>query len=132
MDIKVNGKKVKATKGTDGYVAISCQWKAGDKVEVQLGMQLREEATKDDASKVALVYGPIVMAGKLDKVEHPFSDPTKYNDYYTFDFKIPSSVVEKAKYDGLKSIKDFKTKAGVELIPFYDAHHCRYAVYWQK
>lgn len=132
MDIKVNGKKVKAIKGTDGYVAISRQWKAGDKVEVQLGMQLREEATKDDASKVALVYGPIVMAGKLDKVEHPFSDPTKYNDYYTFDFKIPSSVVEKAKYDGLKSIKDFKTKAGVELIPFYDAHHCRYAVYWQK
>lgn len=132
MDIKVNGKKVKAVKGADGYVAISRQWKAGDKVEVQLGMQLREEATKDDASKVALVYGPIVMAGKLDKVEHPFSDPTKYNDYYTFDFKIPSSVVEKAKYDGLKSIKDFKTTAGVELIPFYDAHHCRYAVYWQK
>lgn len=132
MDIKMNGKKVKAAKGTDGYVAISRQWKAGDKVEVQLGMQLREEATKDDASKVALVYGPIVMVGKLDKVEHPFSDPTKYNDYYTFDFKIPSSVVEKAKYDGLKSIKDFKTKAGVELIPFYDAHHCRYAVYWQK
>lgn len=132
MDIKVNGKKVKAIKGADGYVAISRQWKAGDKVEVQFGMQLREEATKDDASKVALVYGPIVMAGKLDKVEHPFSDPTKYNDYYTFDFKISSSVVEKAKYDGLKSIKDFKTKAGVELIPFYDAHYCRYAVYWQK
>lgn len=132
MDIKVNGKKVKAIKGADGYVAISRQWKAGDKVEVQFGMQLREEATKDDASKVALMYGPIVMAGKLAPVAHPFSDPTKYNDYYTFDFKISSSVVEKAKYDGLKSIKDFKTKAGVELIPFYDAHHCRYAVYWQK
>lgn len=132
MDIKVNGKKVKAIKGTDGYVAISRQWKAGDKVEVQFGMQLREEATKDDASKVALLYGPIVMAGKLAPVAHPFSDPTKYNDYYTFDFKIPSSVVEKAKYEGLKSIKDFKMKNGVELIPFYDAHHCRYAVYWQK
>ena len=129
MDIKVNGKKVKAT---DGYVAISRLWKAGDKIEVQLGMQLREEATKDDASKVALVYGPIVMAGKLDKVERPFSDPTKYNDYYTFDFKIPSSVVDKAKYEGLKSIKNFKMKNGVELVPFYDAHHCRYAVYWQK
>lgn len=132
MDIKVNGKKVKAVKGTDGYVAISRLWKAGDKIEVQLGMQLREEATKDDASKVALLYGPIVMAGKLDKVEHPFSNPQKYNDYYTFDFKIPASTVEKAKYEGLKSIKNFKMKNGVELIPFYDAHHCRYAVYWQK
>lgn len=132
MDVKVNGKKVKSVKGTNGYVAISRLWKAGDKIEVQLGMQLREEATKDDASKVALVYGPIVMAGKLDKVEHPFSDPKKYNDYYTFDFKIPASTVEKAKYEGLKSIKNFKTKNGVELVPFYDAHHCRYAVYWQK
>lgn len=46
MDIKVNGKKVKAVKGADGYVAISRLWKAGDKIEVQLGMQLREEATK--------------------------------------------------------------------------------------
>lgn len=132
MEVKVNGRKVKAVKGTDGYVAISRLWKAGDQVEVNFGMKLREKSTKDDASKVALVYGPIVMAGKLDAVEHPFSDPTKYNDYYTFDFKIPAATVEKAKYDGLKNIKNFKTKQGVELVPFYDAHHCRYVVYWQK
>lgn len=147
MTLRVNGKKMKAVKGKDGYVAISRLWKAGDKVDASFGMQLREEATKDDASKVALVYGPIVMAGKLDAVEHPFSDPTKYNDYYTYDFKIPASTVEKAKYDGLKTIQRvedhsnadkssldlrFKTKHGVEIVPFFDAHHCRYAVYWQK
>lgn len=132
MEVKVNGRKVKAVKGTDGYVAISRLWKAGDQVEVNFGMKLREESTKDDASKVALVYGPIVMAGKLDAVEHPFCDPTKYNDYYTFDFKIPAATVEKAKYDGLKNIKNFKTKQGIELVPFYDAHYCRYVVYWQK
>ena len=127
MQIKVNGKSMKATKGKeDGYVAISRLWQSGDKVEVSFGMQLREEPTKDDASKVALVYGPIVMAGKLDKVEHPFSDPSKYNDYYTFDFKIPTSIAEKAKYLGLKKAKMDN------LIPFYDAHHCRYVVYWQK
>lgn len=66
------------------------------------------------------------MAGKLDAVTHPFSDPAKYNDYYSFDFKIPASMVEKAQYEGLK------TRHGVELVPFYDAHHCRYVVYWQK
>ena len=126
MDVKVNGKKARATKGTDGYVAISRLWSPGDKVEAQFGMQLREEATKDDTSKVALVYGPVVMAGKLEDVDNPFSDPTKYNDYYTFDFKIPAEAVQKAKYQGLK-------KASMQdLIPFYDAHHCRYVVYWQK
>lgn len=147
MEVKVNGRKVKTAMGTDGYIAISRLWKAGDKVEMNFGMQLKEEAIKDDASKVALVYGPIVMAGKLDKVEHPFSDPTQYNDYYTFDFKIPASTVEKTKYEGLKTIQrvesssngdktafdlHFKTKQGVEIIPFYDAYHCRYVVYWQK
>ncbi len=147
MAIKVNGKSVKATRRADGYVAISRLWKAGDRVEANFGMQLREEATKDDASKVALVYGPVVMAGKLDAVEHPFSDPTKYNDYYTFNFQIPASIVEKAKYEGLQTVKlvkdcsddgktslglRFKTRQGVEIIPFNDAHHCRYAVYWQK
>ena len=138
MQVKVNGKSMKTIKDKDGYVAISRLWKAGDKVEVNFGMQLREEATKDDASKVALVYGPVVMAGKLDDVEHPFSDPAKYNDYYTFDFKIPASAVEKAKYEGLKNVSKaseglhFRTKQGVEIVPFYDAHHCRYVVYWQK
>lgn len=123
MNIKVNGKSVKAAKGADGYVAISRLWKAGDKVDVNFGMQLREEPVKDDASKVALVYGPVVMAGKLEAVDHPFSDPAKYNDYYTYDFKIPAGMVEKANYKGRKD---------VEMVPFYDAHHCRYVVYWQK
>lgn len=137
MEIKVNGKKVKAKKGTDGYVAISRLWKAGDRIDVNYEMELREVPTKDDASKVALVYGPVVMAGKLDAVAHPFSNPKKYNDYYTFDFKIPTAIIDKAKYDGLKGIKHseglrFQAKNGVELIPFYDAHHCRYVIYWSK
>lgn len=137
MEIKVNGKKVKAKKGTDGYVAISRLWKAGDRIDVNYEMELREVPTKDDASKVALVYGPVVMAGKLDAVAHPFSNPKKYNDYYTFDFKIPAAIIDKAKYDGLKGIKysedlRFQAKNGVELIPFYDAHHCRYVIYWSK
>lgn len=124
MQVKVNGKNIKTAKRADGYVAISRLWKAGDKVSVNYGMQLREEATKDDTSKVALLFGPVVMAGKLDAVEHPFSDSTEYNDYYTYDFKIPANISERAKYPGLRKVKN--------LIPFYDAHHCRYVVYWQK
>ena len=49
-------------------------------------MGLHEEATKDDPSRVALLYGPIVLSGRLAEVTHPFSDPTKHNDYYTFDY----------------------------------------------
>ena len=125
--MKVNGKKVKA--GKDGYVEV----KNKKKVEVEFGMALREEATKDDPTRVALLYGPIVLAGELDKVEHPFSDPKKYNDYYTFDYGKHQNV----EY---RSLKDFKQTSplhftgpnGIQVKPFYDLHHHRYVVYWKK
>ena len=96
-------------------------------------MALREEATKDDPTRVALLYGPIVLAGELDKVEHPFSDPKKYNDYYTFDY----GKHQKVEY---RSLKDFKQTSplhftgpnGIQVKPFYDLHHHRYVVYWKK
>ncbi len=108
--MKVNGKKIKA--GKDGYVLV----KNTKRIEVEFGMTLREEATKDDPSRVALLRGPIVMAGRLDKVEHPFSDPTKYNDYYTFDY---------GKHPDVKI-------GSLPLEPFYNMQHCRYVVYWKK
>lgn len=108
--MKVNGKKVKADK--DGYALV----KNTNHIEVEFGMTLHEEATKDDSSRVAVLRGPIVMAGRLEKVEHPFSDPTKYNDYYTFDYgKHPDIPL-----------------GSLPLEPFYDMQHCRYVVYWKK
>ncbi|MBQ7513897.1 MAG: glycoside hydrolase family 127 protein [Prevotella sp.] len=86
--MKVNGKKVKA--GKDGYVEVKSEKlkvKSGKFIaEIEFGMGLHEEATKDDPSRVALLYGPIVLSGRLAEVTHPFSDPTKHNDYYTFDY----------------------------------------------
>lgn len=108
--MKVNGKKVKADK--EGYVLV----KNTKRAEIEFGMTLREEATKDDPSRVALLRGPIVMAGRLDQVEHPFSDPRKYNDYYTFDYGKPADV----------------PLGSLPLEPFYNMQHCRYVVYWKK
>jgi DUF1680 family protein len=122
--MKVNGKKVKADK--DGYVAI----KATKKAEIEFGMSLREEATKDDASRVALLYGPIVLGGRLADVENPFSDPTKHNDYYSFDYgKHPDVKLGEVKHlGGLR----FQNADGTPIAPFYDMQHCRYVVYWRK
>ena len=132
--MKVNGKKVKV--GKDGYISIHLKSKTPqllNSTEIEFGMALREEATKDDPTRVALLYGPIVLAGELDKVEHPFSDPKKYNDYYTFDY----GKHQKVEY---RSLKDFKQTSplhftgpnGIQVKPFYDLHHHRYVVYWKK
>lgn len=122
--MKVNGKRVKS--GKDGYVAV----KATERIEVEFGMALHEEATKDDPKRVALLYGPIVLAGRLGEVAHPFSDPTRHNDYYTFDYgKHDDISLPQVKHlGGLR----FETSNEMRLQPFYDMQHCRYVVYWKR
>jgi len=134
--MKVNGKKVKP--GKDGYVAIS-KWSMVNgqcSMEVEFGMSLREEATKDDPSRVALLYGPIVLGGRLADVAHPFSDPKKHNDYYTFDYgKHPDVHLGDVKHvGGLKWSMEPLTMnhEPLTIMPFYDLQHCRYVVYWKK
>lgn len=122
--MKVNGNKVRA--GTDGYVTV----RNVVRVTVEFGMRLREEATKDDPSHVALLYGPVVLGGRLSAVEHPFSDPKKYNDYYTFDYGS-HSVVELPLIKHLGGLR-FETNSGIRIQPFYDLQHCRYVIYWKK
>ena len=122
--MKVNGRRVKP--GADGYVAV----KAGRKTEVEFGMTLREEATKDDAGLVALMYGPVVLAGRMAEVAHPFSNPRVHNDYYSYDYgKYPN--VQLKGVHRLKGL-EFETADGMKVAPFYDMHHCRYVVYWSK
>ena len=121
--MKVNGKKVKA--GKDGYVMV----KNAKKIVVEMGMMLHEEATKDDPSRVALLYGPIVLGGRLADVSHPFSDPTKHNDYYTFNYGKHDDV----KLGDVKDLGGLRFESnGIQIAPFYDMQHCRYVVYWRK
>lgn len=134
MAVRINGKKVKLGKGD---AVLKRKWRSGDRVEVTYGMELREEAVNGDPSRVALMYGPVVMAGCLGHVDSPFSDPTKRNDYYTFDYQVPASVAEKARIKGASELVKtgpltFRTRQGVEVKPFYDVHHERYVVYWNK
>ena len=63
--IKVNGKEVKpAFSCKDGYFTLVRDWKAGDKVSLELPMDVRQikanENAEDDLGKLAIQRGPIV------------------------------------------------------------------------
>ena len=133
--MKVNGRRVKA--GKDGYVEVKSEKLRVQNgklfAEVEFGMTLREEPTKDDETRVALLYGPIVLAGELDEVEHPFSDPRRYNDYYSLDYGSHEDVA----YSSLSDFRQttplhFNGPGQLKVRPFYDLHHHRYVVYWKK
>ena len=74
-------------------------------------------------------YGPIVLGGRLAEVDHPFSDPTKHNDYYTFNYGKHADV----KLGEVKHQAGLRFESnGIQIQPFYDLQHCRYVVYWKK
>lgn len=117
-----------------GYKAYSRKWKAGDRISISLPMTLHEEYTPD-STRVAYLYGPILLAGRLGHVDHPFSDPTKHNDYYTYDFQVPENLKRQpapAKLLPTEGFAEFVTPDSIHVSPLYDIHHERYVVYWQK
>jgi DUF1680 family protein len=65
--IRVNGEPQTITATPSTYVAIDREWKDGDRVEVSLPMHLHAAPTPDDPSVQAMMYGPLVLAGRMGK-----------------------------------------------------------------
>ena len=143
--VKVNGKTLNIKQGADSYIAVKRAWKKGDRVEVSYPMQLHTIPANDNASVAALAYGPIVLAGEMGtgnfKGREPYSDPTKHNDYYTYDYDVPGNIDTTLTLDTKhieKNIQPLSNRPltfkvaneNITLRPLYDIHRERYVVYW--
>ncbi len=71
--IKVNGKQIRKLQMNNGYAVISRKWKAGDKVELDLPMEIRlltgDPKIEDAKGKVVLMKGPLVYC--VEEVDNP-------------------------------------------------------------
>ncbi|WP_404455479.1 glycoside hydrolase family 127 protein [Virgibacillus necropolis] len=139
----VNGKET-FSQSENGYLTITKEWVAGDSIEIDLPMGLHTYAAKDDPKKIAIMYGPIVMAGALGTEKFPktdiLADHLELNNHPLID--VPVLVTnEKDLNSWIKPVKElpltFETEAigqpgdvKVRLIPFYELHHQRYTLYW--
>jgi uncharacterized protein len=63
--VKLNGKKLDASAAPGSYLTLNREWKAGDRIEMELPMHLHTEAMPDDPKTQAFLYGPLVLAGDL-------------------------------------------------------------------
>lgn len=141
--VRMNGKKIAVGRKPGSYIALTRQWRDGDRIEVSYPMRVCMETTPDNPKKGALLYGPLVLAAERGTEgilsPAPFSNPKLYNDYYTYDYHVPEGLRATLKIDGknpartLKRVgKDlrFTTSEGDIVRPLYDIHHQRYVVYW--
>jgi DUF1680 family protein len=63
--VKVNGQTLSAFAAPSSYLTVTREWKTGDRVELELPMSLSSAPMPDDPRLQAVMYGPLVLAGRL-------------------------------------------------------------------
>ena len=143
MRLAVNGVVQKVNAGPGAYATVERTWKTGDRLEVEWPIALRTELLPRSQEWVAVLWGPIVLAGKLgtEGLEGlPFKGYGLFPKRLPFD-SVPvfvgsdSDVIAKVKPVAGKLL-EFRTEGlasprEVTLAPLYGTHRQRYAVYWR-
>jgi DUF1680 family protein len=143
VTVSVNGSKQKIETAPQRYFTLQREWREGDRIEIRLPMSLRIEFLPDTTNKVAVLYGPIVLAGELGTEGMPNPPIATTQTAYS---RVPTPAVPMFESPADSLVKHIKPVSGkpltfqtrgigrpkdVTLIPFYQLHRQRYSVYWQ-
>jgi DUF1680 family protein len=151
-EVKINQAKVEASAAPGTYLALERKWKDGDVVEIAMPMSLYAEPINDDPNLVAVMYGPMVMAGLV------FNDTAFKGDKQNVAMWLePASGTELARSDRVAKYGDslpdevshpsyevglrrerialtFKTKSPnplVQFVPLYQVTYQPYGIYFR-
>ncbi|KQN35754.1 hypothetical protein ASG37_14460 [Sphingomonas sp. Leaf407] len=126
-EILVNDRPHDAARAS-GYAVIDRRWKAGDRVTIRLPLDLRLEATPGDAQTVAVLRGPLVLAGDLGRADGTWDqpDPAMVGDDLLARFQ--PVALEEAQYRTASLIRP----GDLTFVPFYRQYDRRSAVYFRR
>jgi hypothetical protein len=143
VTVKVNGAAQPFTARPESYFPIAREWKDGDRVEMLMPMGLHIHHAADLKNYVAIMYGPIVLAGEFGTEGVPI--PAQAGDQSQFN-KAPNAEIPVLSTDNEDASAWLKPVTGEPLtfrtvgvgkpndatmIPLYAVRNERYAVYWK-
>ncbi len=146
VTVTVNGRRQAASRRPGRYISVSRVWHTGDVVEVHLPMALRTEPLPGNADVVAILYGPVVLAGRLGGEGLAPGADLIVNERTTGDVLNEAVDVPGLSGDAQRIIARIRPSAGpaltfhtagigrphdVSLIPYYRLAHERYNLYWK-
>lgn len=143
IDIKVNGEAFHHEARPGSFLSIARTWRSGDRVELRIPMTLRLEPMPDSATRAAICYGPVVLAGELgtEGIKPPMPYAIKQGDFFR---EAPPAmpvlltghrpVAEWVERVAGKPLT-FRTKAvgwpkDITLVAFHALTPQRFSLYW--
>jgi uncharacterized protein len=141
FSVKVNGVAVKNVSKPDSFIEVSRKWKPGDTVELILPKTLRKEPLPDNPNRMAIMWGPLVLAGDLgpeaargrgrrqDGVAPPPA-PEPAPALVTAERNVDGWLKPVAGEPGAFRTANVGLKQDIVFHPFYEMPRRRYAIYW--
>ena len=141
----MNGTKLESFATPGSYFVIDRTWRDGDRVEVTLPMRLHAAPMPDDPTVQAVMYGPLVLAGKLGTAgltpENLRAEPTRPRtvpEYKSEPVAAPTirapSADPSSWLERVGKSLEFRTvgqSSDLTLVPLNRIFDERYAVYWK-
>jgi DUF1680 family protein len=146
MTLTVNGRRKSVSRRPGSYFSLHRQFRSGDVVEVRLPMSLDIEPLPNAPDYAALVYGPIVLAGRmgtqgLSPGAQLIVNERESGNMLKADVVIPrwskplaDLTTHTTRTDPSKlefRTTGFDNGASVELIPWFRLAAERYNLYWR-
>jgi len=139
--VLVNGKALDVAPTPGSYLRIARQWKKGDSIVLEMPMTLRTEGFADDPSLLAVLYGPLVLAGQFPlgqlpppvpaNVEKPHGPATAQAPIAVPDLAVAGKAPgDWLRPDGPMQWRTSGLAQDIVFKPFWQSQD-RYAVYWQ-
>jgi len=133
LRVKVNGKLVSDSTSPSSYCVLRRQWQTGDKVEVTFPMTLRTESMPDNPNRIAVFFGPTLLAADLGPVQDPQADKPGYVPVLLTEGRPITDWVKPVagktlvfRTDGVGRPRD------VDLVALHRLHDRRYTVYLDR
>ena len=139
--VTLNGEVLPVFSSPSSYLTLDRTWKDGDRVEVSLPMGMHIDALADDPTLQAVMYGPLVLAGRLGS-----QNLSRAEVYIGYDTSpggkpVPVPTIAAPSKDPLGWVEpvasqplSFRARGAsgpISLIPLYKLFGERYAVYWK-
>ncbi|RYX82652.1 hypothetical protein EON83_18305 [bacterium] len=133
FSVAINGKAVKDLPVPGSYVELKRTWKKGDTVALKLPKQLHEEGLPDNAKRVALMWGPLVLAGDMGTERRSAVNPVFVAEKKPVAQWLKADATKPGAFRSVgvgRDTVDLGKEKEVDFVPFYRLHERTYSVYW--